>query len=82
MKEKGLEEEHFNRIKKKIYGGYVVEYNDPGSIARMILADGFKGINSFEYLESYNFITLDYAKQVLNDIFREDNMVFSIVNGK
>ncbi len=82
MKEKGLEEEHFNRIKKKIYGGYVVEYNDPGSIARMILADGFKGINSFEYLESYNLITLDYAKQVLNDIFREDNMVFSIVNGK
>lgn len=82
MKEKGLEEEHFNRIKKKIYGGYVVEYNDPGSIARMILADCFKGINSFEYLESYNLITLDYAKQVLNDIFRENNMVFSIVNGK
>ena len=82
MKEKGLEEEHFNRIKKKIYGGYVVEYNDSGSIARMILADCFKGINSFEYLESYNLITLDYAKQVLNDIFRENNMVFSIVNGK
>lgn len=82
MKQDGLDDSHFNRIKKKIYGGYVVEYNDPGSIARMILSDSFKGINSFDYLESYNLITLDYAKQVLEDIFREDNMVFSIINGK
>ncbi len=82
MKKDGLDDSHFNRIKKKIYGGYVVEYNDPGSIARMILSDSFKGINSFDYLESYNLITLDYAKQVLEDIFREDNMVFSIINGK
>ncbi len=82
LKDNGLNKEYFNRIKKKIYGGYVVEYNDPGSIARMILADWFKGINSFDYLENYNLITIDYAKQVLNDIFNDNNMVFSIVKGK
>lgn len=82
VKQNGLNEEDFNRIKKKIYGGYVVEYNDPGSIARMILGDYFKGINSFEYLESYNLITIDYAKQVLNDVFKEENMVYSIIKGK
>lgn len=82
MKENGLNEEHFNRIKKKIYGGYVVEYNEPGSIARMILGDYFKGINSFEYLESYNLITIDYAEQILKDIFNEEKMVYSIVRGK
>ena len=47
----GLEQEEFERIKKTIYGDYVKEYNEIGDIARMFLADFFKGINSFEYIE-------------------------------
>ncbi len=81
-KAQGLNEDDFTRIKKKIYGSYVVEYNEPGNIARMILSDYFKGINSFDYLESYNLITFDYAKQILNDLFTDDKMVYSIIRGK
>ena len=47
----GLEQEEFERIKKTMYGDYVKEYNEIGDIARMFLADFFKGINSFEYIE-------------------------------
>ena len=49
--EQGIEQEEFERIKKTIYGDYVKEYNEIGDIARMFLADFFKGINSFEYIE-------------------------------
>jgi len=82
FKECGLDEQHFERVKKKIYGDYVTEYNDVANIARMFLADYFKGINSFDYLEEYNQVTVQYANQILNDVFKEENMVVSIVKGK
>ena len=53
----GLNKEHFERIKKKIYGDYVVEYINVGSIARMFLADSLKGIISFNYIEEFNTVT-------------------------
>lgn len=81
-KEKGLDEKQFNRIKKKIYGDFVTEYNDVSNIARMFLADYFKGINSFDYLEEYNLVTIEYANQILKEVFKEENMVISIVKGK
>ena len=81
-KESGLDEKNFNRVKKKIYGDYVTEYNEVSNIARMFLADYFKGINSFDYLEEYEQVTTEYANQVLKEVFREDNMVVSIVKGK
>ena len=82
LKTNGIEEEQFNRIKKKIYGNYVTEYNSVSEISKMFLADYFKGINSFDYLENYNLITIDYVKQILNEIFIEENMVVSIVEPK
>lgn len=77
----GLEPEHFARVKKKIYGDYVSEFNDVGSIARMFLADYFKGINSFDYLEEYDQVTVEYANQVLKEVFDLDKMVVSIIKG-
>ena len=44
FKEQGINAEDFERIKKMIYGGYVKEFNDVSDIARMFLADYFKGI--------------------------------------
>ena len=79
LKEKGIAEEDFGRAKKMIYGGYVKEYNDVQDIARMFLADYFKGINSFDYLEEIEGINVEYLNQVLNDVFKEDKMVISIV---
>ena len=74
-----IKEEDFNRIKKMIYGGYVKEYNDVADIARMFLADTFKGINSFDYLEEIEGITVEFLEQILKDVFREEKMILSIV---
>ena len=78
----GIQNEEFEMIKKKIYGKYIIEYNSVSEIARMFLSDYFKGINSFEYLENYNSVTIEYTKQVLKGIFKEENMVMSIVRGE
>ena len=82
FKENGLEDEHFERIKRKIYGDYVGDYNSVSNIARMFLVDNFKGINSFDYIEKFNTITKEFAEQVLKDVFNEDKMGISIVNPK
>ena len=81
-KQNGLEEEHFNRIKKKTYGDYVVEYNSVGNIARMFLSDSMKNINSFDYIENFNEVTKEYVEEILKNVFKKDNLVMSVINCK
>jgi len=82
LKNKELDVAHFQRIKNMIYGDYVKEYDDVAEICRMFVADYVKGINSFEYIENYNQVTPEYAKQILKEVFDEEKMVISIVKGK
>ena len=77
-----FDEEYFNRIKKKVYGSYVVEYNNVSEIARMLLSDYFKGVNSFDYIEKYQTVTAEYAKQILNEVFDEKKFIMSVVKEK
>ena len=79
FKKNGLSNEDFQRTKKMIYGDYIKEYNDVAEIARMFLNDFMNGINSFEYLEEITSIDLEYVNQILNDSFKEEKMVFSVV---
>ncbi|MCI8654366.1 MAG: insulinase family protein [Clostridia bacterium] len=79
IKQNGINENDFERIKKMIYGGYVKEYNDVAEIARMFLADSFKGINSFDYIEEIGNINVEYGKQILENVFVESKMVLSTV---
>ena len=82
FKEKGLDEEHFSRIKNMIYGGYIKEYNSVSAIARMFVSDYFKGINSFNYLEYFDQVSKEYAEEILKEIFKQENTVISIVKAK
>lgn len=82
LKKEGINEKEFLRLKKTVYGEYVKEYNDVADIARMFLADSFKGINSFEYLNQIQNVDLNYATEIFNKVFDENKMVLSIVKGK
>ena len=77
-----FDEEQFERIKKKVYGDYVVEYNNISDIARMLLSDYFKGIQSFDYIEQYQTVTLEYTKQILQEVFDEKKCIMSLVKTK
>ena len=79
LKENGINQKDFKRLKKMVYGRYIREYNDVSDIARMFLTDALKGICSFDYLEEIEGITVEYLEQLLNDIFKENKMVISIV---
>ena len=79
MKQKPIDSSVFNRIKKRIYGEYVKEYNDTADIARMFLADYFKEINSFDYLEEITTINEEFAEQILKEIFDDKKMIISVI---
>ena len=78
----GLNLEDFDRIKRKIYGQYVTEYNSVANIARMFLNDSFKGINSFEYINECPNVSLEYTQNILNTLFKQENIVLSVVDCK
>lgn len=82
FKENGLDNEHFARIRRKVYGDYVAEYNSVGDIARMFLADSMKGINSFDYIDEYDHVTKEYTEKILKNVFKKENMVMSVVKCK
>ena len=39
-------------------------------------------INSFNYIEEYNTVTVEYTKQILNELFDEKNLVMSVIKSK
>ncbi len=82
LKINGIDEKVFNRVKKKIYGGYVMEFNDVENISRMFMGDYFKGINSFDYIDNYNEVTKELTEEILNEVFNPQKQVLSIVKGK
>ena len=69
----------FERMKRKIYGEFVTEFNDVASISKMFLADTVKQINSFDYVDEFDNITMDYAKDILNELFVEDKIILSVI---
>ena len=79
FKENGLDNEHFERIRRKVYGDYVAEYNSVGDIARMFLADSMKGINSLEFINAFGEITIDYVNKIQNELFKEEMSAVSII---
>lgn len=79
LKENGVNEQDFNRIKKAIYGRYVLQFNDIHDMARMFMVDYLKNLDSFEFLEEMETLNLEYVNLILKSVFREDRMVLSIV---
>ncbi len=78
LKKNGFTDEEFSRNKKKVYGGYISEYNSVEETARSFMTNFFRGINSFDYLEKYESVTKEYTKQILDEVFKEDKRVYTI----
>lgn len=82
LKENGLEEKAFNRVKNKIYGRLITSYNSPGQVGRIFMRDYMNNIISFDYLNEWNNINIEGANKELKDRFVEDKMILSIINPK
>ena len=79
LKRNGLEDEEFERARRKLYGEYVIEYNNVANIGRMFLADTMKEVQSFDYIEEFETVTKEYAQDILRIIFKNENKVVSII---
>lgn len=79
LEEELVKEEDFKRSKKALYGEYVSEYNDVEEIGRMYLQDAMKGINSLDYINAFENITLEYVHKIQKGIFKKENSVLSII---
>ncbi len=82
LKNNGIVQEDFERIKRKIYGEFVTEFNDVADISRMFLSDTMKEINSFDYVNEYENVTIEFATEILNEVFNEEKMVLSVIKEK
>lgn len=80
--QENFDEDQFNRIRKKIYGDYVAEYNNVADISRMLLSDYFKGVQTFDYIEQFSTVTLEYTRQILQEVFDEKRCILSIIKTK
>ena len=79
IKNEELELEDFERSKKALYGEYVSEYNDVENIGRLFLQDAIRGINSLEYIESFNKIDINYVQNIKNNLFKEGMSALSVI---
>lgn len=82
LKENGIEEKDFERAKKMLYGNFVKGFNDVSRIATMVVSDYFKGINSFDYVESYKQIDKKYVEDAIRKHFDFDKMAVSVIEPK
>ena len=82
LKKNGIDDEVFERIKKKLYGEYVKSYNDANGIATSFLQNYFRGINPLDYFEEFKGLDKQYIMKVLNEVFKKEKQVVSIVKGK
>lgn len=80
VKETGIDEETFNRVKKKVYGGKIIGANDVESTALSLIDAHFYDNEYFEEFEILRNITLDDVNRVLRSSFNKDRVAISIVN--
>ena len=80
LKISGINKEDFERSKKKLYGELVKSYSEASNVATAMIADYFKGIDTFDYIEEFKNIDKDYVEKILRELFREENKVVSVIN--
>ncbi len=78
----GIPEEDFERVKKKVYGDMIKDYNDVRTIGNHVMAYYFRGISIFDFFEEFDSISKEYVESVLKEVFDENKKVISIVKPK
>jgi predicted Zn-dependent peptidase len=82
MKERGLNPDDFDRIKKKQIGQHLGYYNSVEFIANTFVPYYFKGINLLEYIEVLKEINFETASKRFRNHFDPEKCVLSVINPK
>lgn len=75
----GLDEKVFERIKKVIFGRFLRQFNSVEKLANTFVANLFRNINLFDYIQTYESITFNDVKERFTNHFKIDNMSLSVI---
>ena len=78
----GVNEEDFNRIKKKHYGNFIMSFNDIDSISNSLIGSYFNNEGLFEQLSVLESITVDDVNARLRNAFNIENSSMSVIKQK
>ena len=79
MKKEGINTEVFDRIKKRLLGDYIRQFNSVDKIAHMFMANIFRDVDILEYVNRYMEIEVSDIKEVLDTLFDFDKEALSII---
>jgi predicted Zn-dependent peptidase len=78
----GVNEVDFERIKKKHYGNFIMNFNDIDSISNSLIGAYFNGDGLFEQLEVLESITADDVNNRLRNAINIENSSMSVIKEK
>ena len=78
----GVNEEDFNRIKKKHYGNFIMNFNDIDSISNSLIGSYFNGEGLFEQLSVLESVTLEDVNNRLRTAINIENSSMSVIKQK
>lgn len=80
INQNGLNEEDFIRVKKMKLGSFIKTFNSVEKIGHEFVANYFKGMNIFDFVNAYTEIDYNKAKEIFGKHFTLGNMALSVVN--
>ncbi len=78
----GVDKEAFDRIKKKHYGNFIMNFNDIDSIANSLIGEYFNGDGLFDQLSVLESITLEDINSRVRNAINIENSSMSVIKQK
>lgn len=79
LQKKGLDKDTYERVKRALNGRFIRQLNSVERISHMFISVYFKDVNLFDYLDVYDKISFEYAKEKFGEHFNLDNLALSVV---
>ena len=75
----GIDKETFERIKKKHYGNFIMNFNDVDSLSNALVGAYFNGEGLFDQLKVLEGVTVEDVDRRLREAFNIENSSMSII---
>ncbi len=82
LMETGVDEEAFQRIKKKHYGSLIMDFDSVDSISNSLISAYFNGEGLFDQLKILESITVEDVNRRLKEAFNIENSSMSVIKNK
>lgn len=76
----GIDSNEFERVKRVLIGSFITKFNNIENIGNSINDYFTRGMNLFDYCNIVNNLSLNQLYEIIENIFKEDNCVLSVVD--